>query len=79
MASSCKYPGCKAPAEPGLPFCIFHDAWPKDLEGFQRALLAQINEVGPGEDRNKRYSFGGYVFPTSTYLHKSAYFLLSGA
>lgn len=65
MASSCKHPGCKVPADPGLPFCILHDAWPKDVGRFRGALFAQIGEGGPSEGRNERYSFKGYIFPTS--------------
>ena len=63
MASSCKYEGCKVPAEDGSDFCIFHDAGWKDLETFKKALNDQINEVGPAEARNKRFNFRGYVFP----------------
>jgi len=64
MVSACQYRGCKVPAVDSSGFCIFHSPGSKDLEKFQSALLDQINEVGPAEDRNRRYWFEGYVFPT---------------
>jgi len=65
VAQSCQYEGCKAPAEAGSEFCTFHSTSPKDLEKFKSALSGQLSEVGLTEDRNGRYSFDGYVFPTT--------------
>ncbi len=65
MAQSCQYKGCNVPVEAGSKFCIFHSPSPKDLEKFKSALSDQLNEVGLAEDRNGRYSFTGYVFPTT--------------
>ena len=64
MASSCQYEKCRVPTEGGSELCIFHSPGAKDLEEFKRTLSAQINEVDPAEDRNRRYWFEGYVFPT---------------
>jgi hypothetical protein len=55
---------CRVPAEPGSSLCIFHEPGDKDRARFQQALDSQINEDGPAEKRNKRYSFLGYVFPS---------------
>ncbi len=65
MASSCIYEECKVPAEADSKFCIFHAPSPKDIEKFQQALTSQIDEEGPEDDRNVRYSFAWYVFPAS--------------
>jgi len=65
MAQSCQYKGCNVPAEAGSEFCIFHSPSPKDLKKFKSALSDQLNEVGLAEDRNGRYLFAGYVFPTT--------------
>jgi len=65
MALSCQYKGCNVPVEAGSEFCIFHSPSPKDLEKFKSALSDQLNKVGLAEDRNRRYLFDGYVFPTA--------------
>jgi len=64
MASSCGYKGCRVPAEDHSEFCIFHSPSPKDVGEFQQALTSQIKEEGPDDDRNGRYIYDGYIFPT---------------
>ena len=64
MAHSCQYEGCNVPAEASSDFCIFHSPSPKDIKKFKSALSDQLNEVGLAGNRNSRYSFTGYVFPT---------------
>jgi len=55
---------CKVVAEEGSKFCIFHKPGEKDIERFKQAFYSQISEEGPVDERNPKYDFRGYVFPT---------------
>jgi len=55
---------CRAAAEEGSKFCIFHEPGEKDIERFKQAFYSQIREKGPADERNPKYDFRGYVFPT---------------
>jgi len=59
----CEFKNCRVPAVPGESLCILHMPIPKDLNQFREALYRQIDEIGPLEIRNARFSFVGYRFP----------------
>ena|GEM_PF-2474756 len=55
---------CRVAAEEGSRFCIFHEPGKKDIERFKQAFYSQIREEGLPDERNPKYDFRGYVFPT---------------
>jgi len=56
---------CRVSPEPGSDYCIFHEPGEKDIGRFKQKFYEQIDGEGPEEERNPRYDFQGYFFPTS--------------
>ncbi|MCK4391622.1 potassium channel family protein [Candidatus Bipolaricaulota bacterium] len=55
---------CRVAADEGSKLCIFHKPGEKDIERFKQVFYSQIREEGPADERNPKYDFRGYVFPT---------------